>query len=106
MPKPEKKLTKRLIALLAVFSLSGCGTLERPDSNVGVVNAPLRHLKYYNLKTDYDSNGILLPGAVAKFKTLQTLDDLNKYICMDPNSFANLKAFLNELKQRATCEVK
>ena len=93
------------IALLAIFSIifSGCG-IPRPDSDLCVVNAPAKHQKCFNLKTDYSDAGTLLPGSVAKFKTANVVDDLNKNICTDPVSWARIKAYIVKLKQHCELE--
>lgn len=86
--------------LFVSFSLLtiGCG-VERPDTNLYVVNAPFEQAKGYNLKRDYDSEGNLKPGAKAIVIKVNSHYDLNKFVCTDPTGFANLKAYLQKMRE-------
>lgn len=102
MQRQKKKLTRQLIPLWIICSIfSGCG-IPRPDSDLCVVNAPGQYQICYNLKRDYDSKGRRKPDAKPFFKPAHTIEDLNKNISMDPDSFARLKAYVNKLK--SACE--
>lgn len=83
-----------------IFSLFfvGCMGVQRPDTNIYVVNAPAKHLKGYNMRSDYDANGVLLPNAVPIILPISTIDDVNKYNCTDPDGFANLKIYIEQLR--------
>ena len=94
------KLPLLLLLVSSLFTL-GCGTIPRPDSNIGIVNAPNHYLLYYNMRSDFDSNGNLSTTALAKYLPVTAVTDLNKYVCLDPTSFANLKAYLIELRNKA-----
>lgn len=91
----------RQMTLLTVFSLliSGCASIERPDANLCVVNAPAQHLKCYNLKTDYDQNGQILKGAEAKFFRAETVDDLNKGVWMSNADWSKVKVWISRLRK-------
>jgi hypothetical protein len=104
-----------------VFSLAlasaGCG-IERPNSEVCIVNAPAKNRKCYNLKTDYNDDGTLKAGAVAKYHPNGTVEDLNKAMVVDspfdaahPNpkhfedGLARLKTWIKQLRQEyAACQ--
>jgi hypothetical protein len=90
---------KLLIVLLITSSVVvSCANVERPDTDLCVVNAPAGHQKCYNLKRDYNNDGKRRKDAAPKFKPAKSIDDLNKSICTDADGFANLKAFVNELR--------
>lgn len=72
----------RLIPLLVVFSLSGCAAISRPAVDVGIVNAPAKHVKAYNLKNDYDADGHIIPGHAPTFYPAEKIEDLNKWLCV------------------------
>ncbi len=89
----------RLPTMLFVsFSLVGCASIPRPDTYLGVVNAPAGHVKGYNLRSDYDADGNLKPGAKAEFRPAKSVYDVNKYICTDPDGFAELKAYIQKIR--------
>lgn len=91
-------MIKALILHLTAYSLVfGC-SIQRPDTDLCVVNAPDRHQKCYNLKKDYNDDGKLNPSAKPTFKPAVTVEDLNKNICTDPDGFANLKTYVKELR--------
>lgn len=97
----------RLILLL-VFSavLAGCNGIERPDSNVGVVNVAGLELDVLNVKNDFDDAGHVLPKhdpVVVKFKDEhEMLETLNKGAWLDPKSLANFKAFMMNYRDALT----
>lgn len=88
-----------LMTLLTALNLSGCGGVERPDTNVCVVNYELMHLKCYNLKNDYNDDGNLKPGSKPHFKAITGLTSLNSYVVTDPDGWANLKAYIRKLRE-------
>lgn len=95
-----KKSTKLLIPLLAVCSaIFGCSQIPRPDTTLCVVNAPAQQMKCYNLKTDYNDDGSLKPDAKPKYWPVVSIEDVNKHICTDPDSFGNLKAYIKLLRE-------
>ncbi len=100
MRRQETRLIRPQILLLTALELClvSCSTVPRPDTDIGVVNAIDHHVKSYNLSTDYDDQGNLLPSAVPKYRPALTVDDLNKNICTDPQGWANLKAYIRELR--------
>lgn len=88
-----------LIPLLISFNFLSCAS--RPDSEICVVNAPAKHMKCYNLKDDYDSEGNLKIDASPLYRPALVVEDLNKYIVIDNNgSFENLKIWIGEMKMR------
>ena len=77
----EKRSMMRVMAPLVAFSLLSCA-VERPNIDLGIVNAPAGHVKAYNYATDYDQNGALVPGAKAKFYPAAKVSDLNNWLCL------------------------
>lgn len=92
-------MIKLLIAILTISSLTSCAGIKRPDTDLSVVNVPFSELESYNMLKDYDDNGILLPTAVKKITPITGLGDVNKFTCVSPQGFANLKAYVAKLKQ-------
>jgi hypothetical protein len=87
---------------LMIFSLvvlSGCGSVERPDTDMCVVNVPGEYLYCYNLKRDYTDEGVRKKEALPTYRPLKVLNDVNKYTCTDPQGMGNLKVYIKELKK-------
>lgn len=104
------KFRKPLTLLLMIFS-SGCATVERPDTDMCVVNVPGEHAKCYNLKRDYNDDGSRNPSAIPTYRPIDrtkklSLDDLNKNTCVDPDGLANLKSYIRELRDAYERECK
>lgn len=96
MRKPKKKLTLLPMTLLMA---SSCATLpERPDTYLCVINALGNNRKCYNMKEDFDVEGNLLDTAVPFYQHTTSIDDLDKQIVIDQESFTNLKIYLKELR--------
>ncbi len=93
------RLTAHLITL-SVLSFA-CASIPRPDTDMCVVNAPMKHQKCYNLNRDYDSSGNLNAGAVPTYKPAVVVEDLNKNITTDADGWAHLKAYIRELRRKA-----
>lgn len=92
----------RLRTLLTASSLAlvSCGGPERPDTNLCIVNAKARHKSCFNMKRDYDDQGNLLPGVKPSIVPIASLDDLDKNLAVDPDGSANLKAYIQKLRER------
>lgn len=92
----------QLKTLSIIYSLvllcSACGTVERPDADICVVNAPGKKLTCYNLKHDYNQDGTLRPGAKPKFKPISSIDNLNKGVFMTNADWAEVKKWIAELR--------
>ena len=79
------KLTMLLMIVFLTCELIGCAHVERPDADVCGINfasdAPA-HLTCYNIKNDFSSDGVLLPGAKSHKKPIKSPQSLNagKYI--------------------------
>lgn len=87
--------------LLAVFSihLFACSYVPLPHTNLCVANPALKHSKCYWLDKDYQEDGTLKPGAKPNFKPLITIDDMNKSIWTDPDSWGSLKGYIKTLRE-------
>ena len=83
---------------LFVIATMGCSSVERPNADICVINAPGLKLTCYNMRNDYDNSGNLKPGVQPHFKQTVTLYDVNKFITMSPDDFSELKAYVGELK--------
>jgi hypothetical protein len=86
-----------MIGLFFCIILFGC-SVQRPDTNLYVVNAAFHQARGYNLRADYDQDGNLLSTARAKVIPANQVQDLNKFICTDPDGFANLKAYVQQIR--------
>lgn len=92
----------RVIVLLTVFSLFGCASFKRPDTDLCIVNAQNQNRKCYNMATDYDNEGNLLPTAKAHYKDNKEISDLDKALVVDSEQgIANLKKYLKDLRDAA-----
>lgn len=89
---------KLLKILLMGFSV-GCATVERPDTNLCVINEPLEQLECYNLRTDYSDEGKITTDAKPLIIGITGLESVNKYICTDPAGFSELKAYITKLRK-------
>lgn len=96
-------MIKRLILLLAVFEL-GCSTVPPPHTNLCVANALNKNRKCYWVDKDYSDDGTLKPGAVPNYMPLGAIDDVNKNVTIDPDSWAFFKAYVKTLREElASC---
>lgn len=87
------------LTVCSLLLLAACRSLpQRPDTDICVNNPQLEHKKCYNLRRDYDEEGQLKPGAVPSFKPLLSLADVEKDISTDPDGWANLKAYIRQLR--------
>jgi hypothetical protein len=89
----------RLATLLVSFSLFSCAQIDRPDTDLCVVNAPGKKLTCFNLKRDYDKDGNLKSDAKPVFKPAPTIESVNKHIITDPQGYARLRAYIRTLRQ-------
>lgn len=87
-----------------IFNAACAVGIERPDTNLCIVNEPFSELECYNLRTDYTDEGRLKPGAAGTTVDITGLADLNKHICTDVNGFAAIKAYLRQLRLRMQSE--
>ncbi len=91
-----------VVVLLLLLGASGCNSVTRPDTNMCLNNVQLLETICYNLKNDYDSNGNLNPSAkptVVQYASPSAmLMSLDKNIGTNPVGWANLKAYLRELR--------
>lgn len=88
----------RLVKYSLLLLLAGCAT-SRPDTDLCGINALAGHKKCYNLKNDYDEEGNLKHSATPKIIPINSINDLNKNICTDPQGFENLNIYLQQAKQ-------
>lgn len=65
--------------------LVGCAGVERPDTFAWGVNGAVPQLEGYNIKRDYDNNGVRKPDARKTIKPLPFgIRSLNGAICFLP----------------------
>jgi hypothetical protein len=62
----------------------GCASVQRPNSFIWGVNGSASRLEGYNIKTDYDENGVRRPGAKPVLRSLNGLRDLNGALLILP----------------------
>jgi len=92
----------------------GCGTVERPNAEICVVNAPALHRKCYNLARDFDGNGNRYKDAKPIYRPNPDISSLNKATLIDSETgFADgigeVLRYIKELRAearrlRAQCE--
>lgn len=93
------QLSKMLLSVSSLLVLAACGSVERPNANACWVNAAGGYKTCYNLLTDYDKNGVRLPGAKPKNVPLTELKQLNGALTFDAASQKELKRFLDESRK-------
>lgn len=94
------------ILALITYSLTGC-SVDLPKTDLCIANAPGQQLGCYNIHDDYqivNKQLQLKPGAQKHYKPLVTIEDVNKWTCIDPISWSNAVAFLNAEQGRCTCQ--
>jgi hypothetical protein len=91
-------LTK-FLSVSSLLLLAACGSVERPNANACWVNAAGGYKRCYNLLTDYDANGIRLPGAKPKDVPLSSIKELNGALTFDATSQKELKRFMDETRK-------
>lgn len=90
----------RLAILLTICSLVvGCA-VPRPKANICILNAKDRELICYNLHDDYDKDGKIKEDAKPLIIPIESLMELDKYTCTDPESFQKIKVWLRRLKDK------
>lgn len=89
---------KHLI-ISSLIVLASCASIERPNAELCIVNAPALHLKCYNLSEDYHSSGKLKNNATAKYLPAKTVEDLNKGVWMSNNDWAQVKGWIRQLRK-------
>ena len=88
-----------LVMFWAVFSLSACGTV-RPKGDICLTNAARGYRLCYDMEKDFDSNGDILPGREPHYKRFYYLNDVDRHVVFDPDSWAEVKAFVRFLKEK------
>lgn len=102
MQKQLRKLTRPQILLLAVCSLYSCA-VQRPNVDLCIVNAPAANRKCYNMHDDYNNDGTLKAGAVAKYRDNKDVSDLSKALVIDSptgyeDGLAAIKTYIKQLR--------
>lgn len=96
--------TMRFVSFSLILALSGCAGVARPDIDIVIVNAPGKRAKGYNMKDDYDNDGVLKPGAVPKYYPAEKIEDLNKWYCINSKdgpvqAGARMSAYLKKVRE-------
>lgn len=84
---------------MGAFCVVGCA-VERPDATLFILDIPDRVGIGYNMLTDYDDRGGLLTGVEPTLVDINSIWDLDKWMCLDPDSAMNLKAYIRKLRAR------
>lgn len=90
--KNKTRLT--LICLMAIEV--GCAAVPRPKGLLCIAHVPEGYNTCYNMETDFDDRGDIKPGTHPMHLTL----DVDKHVNMDPDSYANLKAYTLKVQER------
>lgn len=97
-------MIKRLATLLTISSsIAGCAGIALPDADLCVADPIRGRFICQHLSTDYDVVGnrlVLKPGVPAKIRTLKVLNDVNRWTCTDPDGFAAIKAWGQQLQDK------
>ena len=89
----------RLMMSFVGFSLlTACSSIERPDAYLCGVNAKSMQLRCYNLKSDFDRNGVLKDSAQPMIKPIKSVIDLNAGVYVTPSDFEKIKVYVREMK--------
>lgn len=88
---------KLLTIFLITFSITGCTSVERPDTNLYIYNHKGGYLRGYNMKTDYNKKGVRNKDAKPKIVYVKDLSELNKFLMTDPTGAGNLKLYIQDL---------
>jgi len=95
------------VKLLKVFLAStlvvGCGGIKAPDARWGLVNPAGKEVVSYNLKNDYaySEDGMKLKAkAKAVYLPVESLWDMEGWVCMPPQDFARARATVEKLISR------
>lgn len=85
------------------LALAGCQSIP-PPQGYGCVALPKKNrMVCFDLAKDFDpKTGNPLPNAMAKYFDLSSLNQIDKWVIFDPDSFASLKGFA--LKNKDRCE--
>lgn len=89
---------KRLMMLLNICSLVGCAGVQRPDANICGINAVSSNLRCYNIRKDYNNDGILDANAKPVIVPLSGLNDLNAGAYLSPLDLEKVKVWLGDLR--------
>ena len=98
--------------IFSLLLLSGCGAIERPNTDLCIINAQAHHRVCYNIRDDYTDEGKLKPDAKPKIRINLSIEDLDKALIVDspydeenPNpthfedGLARLKTWIKELRE-------
>lgn len=93
---------KMLWIALSAFMVSGCASVDRPDSPMCILNTGALRETCANLKKDYDDNGNFKKDAklvITQYKSAEEmLLALNKRVATTPEGWANIKTYIRELR--------
>lgn len=89
---------KRSVLPLLVISLTAC-SVPRPAGMACVVDLPDNQNICFDLQKDFDDQGNIKPDAKPQLLPL----DMDKRVNFDPDTWANVKAYIRKLKDRAQC---
>lgn len=100
-----------ILFVISSFFIGCAGGPARPNSYIWGVNAPAQRLEGYNIKTDFDDDGNLLPNAQAQFMSLTSIRQLNVAWVIFPGNKpgdplkdegqAGIKRYIGELRRYA-----
>ena len=92
------------LSLLMAFSLFACASIQRPDIDLMIINAPGNKRCGYNFERDYGDDGRLKSGAKMFCRPNKLVSDLNKGLYIDSKDgpeegIARLKAYIKTLRE-------
>lgn len=93
----------RFFLVISSLALVSCASVPPPKGMGCVAIAKKNRLVCFDLEKDFDpKTGNPKPDAKAKYFQLNSLDNIDKWVVFDPDSFASLKGFALKVKDR--CE--
>ncbi len=84
--------------------LSGCVSVQRPNSNIYGVNAVAKEMQGYNILHDYNNSGVLTTTTgFSQIVPVTQLSDINGWICTDNKSgITNIKTAISQYRDYVT----
>jgi len=95
------------LVICSSLLLCSCASVQRPNAYAWGVNGKAEQIEGYNVKTDYDDNGVRLPDAKKVIHPLPNgLRDLNGAICFLPprdgdDGIKGMKVWLSDSRKWA-----
>lgn len=94
------RIQPTLLLMISLVVFSSCQSVPPPVADLCGINAFKKSKRCYQTHEDYDENGKLKHGAQPTTVLINGLQDLNGHICVDPDSFAEIKIFVDRMREK------